>query len=180
MVATQSTRSQLRAWITSELQDQAEIKLPALSQKAIEVFSQQPVFIRSLLEEMLPSMVYDLAKSVVSGTRNNGDERQFIAGDSVMTQQAIKERGRQISSRWKNFLEHTGDRHVRLLDMTKSDLLQAAQERRQRGLTELRYANLWEELASKLKDNQKVGDKFTEEQIERMNQRINNDEGMAA
>lgn len=90
--------------------------------------------------------------------------------NAMFTTAPVSPKGTRVkpapSNRWWQWLEHVNDRHMRLAEMTREDLLQAAQERTTRGDHEMAIADLWQALASKLEDGQRVKDRFTSEEIE--------------
>lgn len=96
----------------------------------------------------------------------------LMGADTLVSKEALQATIDRLALKFEHWVEHAGDRHLKLLSMRKGDLLQAAQERRKRGLTELRIAVLWERLAETLTSDQEVGDKYTTEQIARMAQRL--------
>lgn len=89
----------------------------------------------------------------------------FMGADKLVTKQALRDNVARLAEKFATWVEHAGDRHLKLLSMRRGDLLQAALEREKRGLTELRLALLWRRLAEKMTADQQVSDVFTEEQI---------------
>lgn len=90
------------------------------------------------------SEAYSLALTVVG----NVEDRQWKA------------------SKWNVWREHAGTRHILLPEMTKADLLLAAQERRTRAETELALACTWEALAGQMDDSQRVRDRFSPGEVD--------------
>jgi hypothetical protein len=174
-----SPRAQLSTWVMGEIQGKPETKIPELTERAISIFQWRQPFVQALMEEVLPDMVYEIVRRAVARSRaaSNDPWSLVLAGDKVLTVDELRSQGRSLAAKhwrnWLNYREHAGDRHILLSEMTKEDLLLAAQERQNRGDVEYRYARLWGELASRLKARQKVGQKFTDEQIEQINQKLN-------
>lgn len=71
-----------------------------------------------------------------------------------------------LASRWGRWYEFSGLRHIRLADMTKHDLLSAAKLRRTSAESNLRRAELLEQLAEELADGQTIGQRYTAEDID--------------
>ena len=173
-VATPTSR--VRDWIYQEIDGMDTVKLPELANAAVAHFSQDPTFVHAFLETHLRPIIYDLAQKAMAATR--GRENVIMAGETLLTRDGISKDAKKLQSKWERWLEHVGDRHVRLTEMTKSDLLKAAEERRKRANTDIRIAALWEALAERMEGDQKVGELFTPEQIDKV--RISLEEREAA
>lgn len=162
MTEERSARQQLSDWVKSEIEGQTEINIPAITLKAEQAFKGNRRFIQQFVNETLHSIVYEVVRKVLADDRT-------IVGDAAV--EDVKEHVRKraanhsVFSRW---FEHVGDRHVRLLDMTREELLVAAELREKRGTTELKYAALWRTIANGLEGGQMVGAKYKPEEIERM------------
>lgn len=155
------TRKQVRAWVRDRIDGESSVEVSSLYREMVTHFSQDREFVAAWLSETLPAVAYDETLRVCAQTRGH-----ILFGDEILSRDETETRLKEVRPRWQAWLEHVGDRHVRLLDMTKEELRTAATLRRQRGETELRYAELWDELASHLRGKKKVSDVFTVEQIE--------------
>lgn len=80
----------------------------------------------------------------------------------------LDKRAQTLIARWSGWLEHVGDHHVLLLDMTIDDLSVAIKERSQRIATEARVVRLETELGKGLAVGERVRDRFTVLDIERI------------
>lgn len=160
-MAEASTRSQVRTWIRSQIAGQSHVEVRSLYREMVAHFAGNPDFVSAWLAETLPAIAYEETRRVCADTRDH-----ILFGDEILNRDATEERMREVRPRWQAWLEHVGDRHVRLMDMNSNELRTAATIRRTRGENELRIAELWDELASKLKGKKKVSDVFTPEQIE--------------
>ena len=157
----------VRNWVRHEIEGQRAVKLPELSEAAVVHFSQDPDFIREFLALHLSPVVYDLAKRVLGEGR--GQDNLVLAGDVLMTRDEFKDRAANLKSKWSRWMEHAGDCHVRLLDMNRTQLWQAAEERLKRSNTEALYARLWRQMAERLPDDKAtVGSFFTTKQIDQL------------
>ena len=159
-----SHQAQVRLWIKGQVDGAPAVRLPDLTDRAVEHFSKQKPFIRSFLAEQLRPIVYEQARIVLQDTRRDG--APILLGDELVNREEFKRRATAIASKWSQWIEHSGDRHIRLLDMTRADLLAAAEERYQRGQREMGLARLWRKLAAGLGDGEVVRERFTPEQIE--------------
>lgn len=156
-----STRARLSEWVRAELGTADEVQIPALTERAMQHFIKDKGFVAALFRENVRSLIYEVVQTVVSNSR--GELVQL--GDEVVDSQEFKARARRRST-FESWLEHVGDRHVRVLDMTREDLLVAAKERTDRGNHELELARLWRAMARKLEGGQQVREVFTAAEIE--------------
>lgn len=162
MTTEQSSRARVAQWVREHIEGKDEVRVPDLVDAAIATFSKDRRFLTSLANETLREMVYRQAVQTLSTSRS------FIsAGDVALTREGIKERARKHSV-FANWLEHAGDRHVRLMDMTREDLLIAANEREKRGSHEMQLAALWRTIANGLEGGQTVSSKYSAQDIEGM------------
>lgn len=156
-----STRARLSEWVSAELVGAEEIQIPALTEKAMRHFADDKGFVSALLRENVRSLIYEVVQTVVGKSR--GELVQL--GDAVVDATEFKARARRRST-FENWLEHVGDHHVRLLDMSREELLIAAKERTDRGKHELELARLWRAMAQRLEGGQQVREVFTAAEIE--------------
>lgn len=163
---TMSSRAQLKEWIAKRIAGEDEVILPDLVQECIVHFSKDSAFIQSLFKEALRELVYTYGMHVIKNSHS-----LIPVGEGGISREEITKRSRKHSV-FANWLEHAGDRHVRLLEMTREQLLEAAQERRNRGNHEIRLAVLWETLAQQLEGGQRVSSKFTTEDIDVMAEQL--------
>lgn len=164
---SRSTSKIIDDWIREQIKDSDQISIPEVADKAVERFLDDRVFIRSFLTDMLRPMIYWRAKKVVAATRG-----LTLAGDQILDLGSVEERSKQIAHKFVNWVEHSGERSVRLMRMTRNDLQLAAQERRKRGIQELHLSDLWTELAKRLEADQVVEDVWSPEEIESVSARI--------
>lgn len=158
-----SAKSQLRQWVREQLELQDEIVLPDLSREAARVFGKDPEFVHQLMEDTLPELIYEIVSRVLRETRDD----RILLGDTITTREGVDVRARRHSV-FLNWYEHIERGHVKLMEMTREDLLEAAKEREERGQHELGIARLWRTIAEQLEGGQKVSTRFTSEEIERL------------
>lgn len=171
-------RAQLAQWIRAEIDGKSTVELPALADAAVEAFATDQQFVRDFMAEMMRPMVYEVAKQVMKSTRPKGDIIDL--GDKLMERSEFKEQSKKAGARWRTWLEHSGTKHIRLMEMTRADLKAAADERRKRGDAEYELANLWDALAERLEGNERVSERFTADEIERVRASITNTEAKVA
>jgi hypothetical protein len=162
-----SARTQLREWLDNEIAHADEVKLPDLANTALEHFSRDTRFLRDFLKENLRDVLYLEAQRFIATTRNH-----VLLGSTITTRSGFQATARRKSV-FENWFEHVNDRHIHVLDMSKTDLLAASTERRERGEREITLANLWRSLADKLDPKQHVRDVFTAEEIETVFNQLN-------
>lgn len=168
MTTELSSKARIRQWVREEIEGKEEVQLPELASKAIDTFKKDTKFLRQLAEESLRAMVYQLAYQAVQQTRG-----MWMAGDTAVTKEAIRQRARKHSL-FRDWLEHVNDKHIRLMDMTREELLIAADEREKRGKHEIGLAALWRTLAERLEGGETVGNRYTPDEIEAMHRGIDN------
>jgi hypothetical protein len=157
----ESYRATVRHWIRDRIQDETSFSLVEITDEAFAAFMDDDQFLRAYAREMLRTSLYELVQQVVGSTRSLID----FSGN-VLSEEEFLRRQKHFASRFLNWMEHTGEQHVRVMDMTRIDLLRAAEERRRRGLAEIRLATFWEKLASGLDGAQTVRERFTIHEIE--------------
>lgn len=167
----QSARGRLRAWVAEQIEAaiaaNESISTPALTTRAVEHFRTDPEFVEALMRERFTTTVYNVIVEKI------GTSRRYIRhGDSATPREQFARLAEQLASRWDHWLEHTGAVSVPVLAMTKADLQAAAAERTRRGTQQFHVAALWRTLAEGLQDGERVGDRYTAEQIEQLYQSL--------
>jgi hypothetical protein len=152
-------------WVYARLTAEAlaatdEINVPALADEGAKHFLEDEAFLDGPIQDLIRSWVYTAVAQRVAKTR--GIVR---LGDTVTTVEGAKRAVRAKSNRLWRLFEHVSNKHVRLPEMTREDLLAAAIERRKRGSAEYFYADLWETLAEKLEGGQRVRERFTADEV---------------
>jgi len=162
--AKSTPRGKLRAWFEQRIEGVDELDMAAIEAEAADYFLSD----REWAKGMFGRLIAQELRALLSQMR----ERVSL-GDSATTKKGLKERADAAARRWGAWVEHTPQGYVRLMAMTRSQLLAAASERETRGLTEYRTARLWRDMAAKLKnDEQMVREHFSPVQIEKLEQRI--------
>jgi hypothetical protein len=151
----------LYAWMREETEGQSITRLPELTDRTVERLLANQDILRAYLTASVRELTYDFAQRFIGQTRGH-----VLFGDDLIARPDIPAIASTRRPRWQAWMEHIGDRHVRLFDMMKGELLSAASLREERGHTEYQYAALWRELAGKMTDVQSVKEVFTEKQVE--------------
>jgi hypothetical protein len=162
----ESSRTIVRQWLRDQLDGQDDVQVPELTAKAIAHFKGDIDFMTLLVEETLPGTVGDLAYHILSRARGSA----IRMGDSIVTRDGFDQRVER--SRFRDWMEHAGDRHIALLALTKQTGQLAIAERRGRGDEEYRRAAFLERLIKPLRGKQVIGDRWTDEAIDQIRQEI--------
>jgi hypothetical protein len=149
------------------------VRISDLTDEAKRKFATNPAWVARFVNEALDDMVKSVVRQAVASTR--GAYKRYIFDNTIMgvqayAQQTTKEAATlhmRLMSKWGTWREHVGSGHLRLLDMTRQDLIKAAEERERRAAHELEIATLWREMAKAMPDdNVLVRDTFTVAEIE--------------
>lgn len=163
MTNEKSTRALLKEWVTERIDGADEVQIPVLVEEAMRHFLADQGFVSRFFKENVRALVYDFVQSAIANSRGE----LVSLGDNVVNRETFKQKARKRSV-FATWMEHVGDRHVQLLEMTREDLLIAAKERSERAATEQSIARLWRAMAQKLEGGQVVKEVFTVEQIEHL------------
>lgn len=152
-----SWRQVAREVIRDLIDDADEVSLSEVTERALSQFHGDDEFARLVIEDIRP-LLYSMVQEVVAATR----EVRFAG---VTFARKTKAGGEQVSvfARW---MEHAGDRHYLLLDMTKDQVMAAAAERKGREEYQGKRRMLLEQLASTMKPNERVRERWTTLEIE--------------
>lgn len=163
----ESVRARIRAWVREQADGREELNLSELADGLLERLMQDPEALRAYLR---PGLMEDV-RAVLHNLRG------FIlmGPNTAATPEAITRRGASLTRRWASWYEHVGERHISLLSMTRTDLLAAAAERRQRAAVEMGIADFLVGLASQLPEGEEgtggektVGECLTAEQVQQV------------
>lgn len=168
-----SFRRDFRRFVAPLIDGESVAELPAITDMAVRWMSEDPERMNRCLEELIRPIVYEMVQKIVSETRRPGI---IVLGDSVHTKEALQQKAQAMRSRWTTHMEHSGDRHVRLMEASKMDLFQAANERYALAAANRAYGDLWVKMASAMEDGQKVRDRFTAADIDSMFRAITGEE----
>lgn len=171
-----SARARIREVVKLRIEGADEISIPALTDSLVALLQGDAEFMREFVSTALRSEVYTHVSNAIAASR-----QLTQIGDEAITAEAMTKRAERFATRFMGWFEHSGERHVNLMDMTREDLLVAASERRKRGNREYKIAALWTQIADGLEGGQKVQERFTAEEIEGLYSRIESaTEGVAA
>lgn len=153
----QTPRGRLREWFEARIEGLDEFDIADIETEAVDIFLADKEWTAAMFRRMLGAELRSLLTTM---------RERVTLGDTVTTKQGMKERADALNKKWGAWVEHTPSGYVRLMAMTKPQLLIAAEEREARGNVELRTAKLWRALAAELKADQRVKDHFRADQIE--------------
>lgn len=165
-----SPRLQIRRWAVEQFAvsgRQEAVSFPQVTEDLLDRISEDSRFVRELMRTELRHIVYEQVRMAAQDTR---DVRGWIlVGDTLQSPEVLEARARRKTAfeRWFAWLETVSPtRTLRLANMTRADLLEAAERRRRRARTEMRIADLWEQLAQGMNHTQTVEDRYTPERVE--------------
>jgi hypothetical protein len=167
-----SARVLVRGWLRQHMEAERKARggfeLPTVVDAAVAHFKPQAEVVEVFLRECFRPLVYDEAQRMVGSDRQRDDaDALIVTGDKVVSRQALAAKATAFAKRWEHFTEHAGERHVVVFEMTKADLLTAADARERQAQPHLVYARLWRNLAADLQDGQRVRDRFSALELER-------------
>lgn len=171
-----SARARIREVVKVRIEGADEISIPMLTDSLVALLRGDAEFMQEFVSTALRSEVYTQVSQAVAASRNLTQ-----IGDHALTKVGLDARAEKFANRFLGWFEHSGDRHVNLMDMTREDLLVSASERRKRGQREYKIAELWTRIADGLEGGQRVQERFTAEEIDGLYARIESaTEGAAA
>lgn len=163
--AKDTPRGRLRVWVESRIDGVDSFEVPALVSEAATEFFGDPAWTKAMFGRLLAVEIGGILQQL--------RPRGTMAGDTATTKKGMKERADALARKWGGWFEHTSAGHVRLMAMTRPQLLEAAAEREARGAIEIRTAKLWRALAAQLRsDEQTVREHFRPEMIEALERDI--------
>ncbi|HYW88190.1 MAG TPA: hypothetical protein VFB50_10495 [Chloroflexota bacterium] len=157
----QSPHARLQAALRQLLAEAGEsVEIPILADRLLEMVDADPAWRQGLLRPSIETFAREAVQRHVASTRG-----LLVFGTEVVTRREFERRVHQRAQRFERWREHVGDRHLKLMDMTRAELQRAAAERITRGLEELRIAALELRLADRLEDDQTVRNAWSTEEI---------------
>lgn len=155
-------RAQIARFVREKIEGEDRVDLPDLVEMAVGHFAHDPAFVAQFMREAFPAIIYGIAQNVVAQTRG----ATVLVGNTLTTTSAARKAASAARPRWQMWLEHTGAGFARLPDMTREELLTAAEQRDTRADRERSLATLWRTLAFNLAPGQKVGDFYDDAAID--------------
>lgn len=166
--------------------DLDEVIVPVIVSSVMEEVLRDEQFVQQFATEHVRRSIEAVVQAVLSADRSfirHGNTRYLtqqgvalaMAKEDEIADPAMTDAEQRSRKTWLvDFMEFVGGRRavVRLGEMTRTDLLEAATKRADRGRQELRLAALFEGLAKPLADGQSVRDHWTDEQISTLYERL--------
>lgn len=140
----------LRRYVRDLIEGQPSVHQSQVEQAAFDRYRNDPRFMDRLLRENVRIVVTSVVTGVISSTRS---KPMVLHGDELVERDVLVARLEAAAENWASWLEWTGDRHVRLPEMTAEDLEAAAAIREERGKSDLHRAALWRRLAARLRSD---------------------------
>lgn len=156
----------LRRYMEERVYADGDISVPALADAALAELPED--VLDELRAQSLRQVFTACARAVVKGTRSQrARSRRPDPMAAFIAKRATKRAAEGILARWMTFREDCGPgQSIRLMDMTRSQLEIAEARRRGRARVEEAYADLWAILRARLGEGERVGDRWTPQQIE--------------
>lgn len=162
-----TARAKLRAWFRDQIEERPEFEAPELAHEGVAWARQDQDYLDALLKELLWPMAYNEVLLAIRSTRTEGPEPdpdidpEEDDGEDPAPAPLHK-------FKYDSFRERTGGRHMKLMDAVREELIAMAASRRKMAAPHLELADLYLELARRLKPGQKVRDRFDASAIERI------------
>lgn len=161
-----NARQLLRTWLKTHVGDD-DYEVDAVVEAACEQFMRDPKFLKAYAVETFGSFVRD----VLGAIRHTN--RMYALGESVVTEETFSSRVEDFQQRFAKWQEMAAPgRVVSLMHMTKTELLFAADRREVMGIENLRRAALCRTLATRLRKNETVADRWSSEELHDLYDRI--------
>jgi hypothetical protein len=173
LVVTRSYKQRLREILLEEIEGESSVNLPQLANRVADIVRADEELASGLIAEVVRPYVYEQGVQLFAKTRN---ESVIELGDEVLGRSEFEARARTLSSRFERWMEHADGRYVNFMEMRKADLEEAARQRRSRATTELKVAQFELYLARNLQGDEKVGDRYTPDELDEMWAKAYNEE----
>lgn len=149
----------VRAFVRTQMIGVTELHLPELLDDAVEFVQANKRLNAALLRELLRDTVYGQVQRTVATTRPD----LMLLGEDLVGREDLIE---AAAIRWGRWFEHTRTKHVIALEMTRTDCLEAAAQRLLAAERHLALGRLWRSVASDLDEDERVGQRFTAQELE--------------
>lgn len=147
-------------YLRRQYADVDRVDAPSVADEVRAKFGADQSFVEALANEFFHITIYQIVRNWLTTTRRPTHQRQLAERSPLAVVLT------RPSRNWSKFMEHTGNAYVRVMQMTRAELLQAAATRRARASVEVGYANTWERLAERLRrDDERVCDRWSVEEI---------------
>ncbi len=126
------------------------VQLPTIARRVRDDLMNDAKFLKEAIGMMVYTVAYQSAQRVAAASRMTVSHDEAPDDPKQLTKR----------SRWDAWLEHIGDRHLKLMDMTIQDLDAAIAEREQRAYTELKTVSFLRSIKARLEGGQTIGERF--------------------
>lgn len=166
-------REALNEWMAGKIEEHLEngtpVHLPSLTDAWQEHVRSTPELLEAVFEAVRPD-AYEVGKRMIGKThdRNSREERPLVIaeGSAAISQADLAWRAAKFLTRFDTWLEHDGVNYVKLTDMSRKQLLNAAKTRARRGGVEIHTASFLYRLAEHMNDADKVKEVFESAELE--------------
>jgi hypothetical protein len=155
--AARNASAEINERIREHIDGKSVVNLAEYTREFVaHLLAEDPSLVERFLHEQVYQLVYNRVQRVAAETRGTF----MVVGGKYSKRTDIREtveNALKVKKGWFDHLEYVaGVGHVRLGDMTKRQLLIAADTREARGGIEFKYAATFRQLAAKMPDNEDV------------------------
>lgn len=154
----------IRAWMRRRLADADDVAFDALMAELVAHLIADADYLAALVAETVAPIARAVALETVAASATHVSFADAVVRKGAPLRARVAADARR--SKWQSWLESVNGRAVRLPDMTKTDLLAAAASRRASGEANLRLAALWEAIAARMDDGQRLGDVLSDADLD--------------
>ena len=163
----ESARAQIRAWVLEQAEGSHDLDFGTLRDRAVEHFFGNRAFKEQFLKETLPAAVMYEVQQAFAAKRSAMNRYMRLKANAAITKEEFEKRAARFAIKWSQWVEHTGARTMRLLDMKKADLRLAAERRFEQRDVHDTIGQHWLALAAGMEtEEETVEQRYTEEEIE--------------
>lgn len=172
--ARRQVRNRMRERMDAILEAEHELSVPDLAGEMIDWIAHRPPLASQFLSESFRGQIATEIRALVGARRGS---YVLLGADEIVDRQEFDIRKRVFKTRWARFTEQCVSAEGVLvqkpvMQMTRRQLLMAAAMRETAADRNLLYARLWRELARPLRGNQTVERRWTEDQIDALEQEL--------
>ena len=163
----ESARAQIRAWVLERAEGSHDLDFGTLRDEAVQRFFDDQAFREMFVRESLPAAVMYEVQQAFAARRAAMNRYMRLKANAAITKEEFERRAARFAIKWSQWVEHTGARTMRLLDMKKADLRLAAERRFEQRDVHDTIGQHWLALAAGMEtEEETVEQRYTEEEIE--------------
>ncbi len=168
-----SGASKIREWVRAKLDSSEQVAAPFLAEAAVAVFIHDEAVVFDVFRRAVYDMVIDcIHKDRVpvvlrpvpnrSMRRSKSSKGGFVVNGKELSAEELKERSENTAKMFfRSWMEHVGNAHIHLFDMTKDDIDMAMGERSARIATEQKRIEFLGAVSEPMDEDERVRDRFS-------------------